>query len=48
MDISGNKSDFDPRAYTAEDLALIEKALKLMLAGGSAPAEPEVILPGDR
>jgi hypothetical protein len=38
---------FDPRAYLEEDLALIEAALKLMLQGGSAPAEPEVIPPGD-
>ncbi len=30
------------------DVAVIEAALKLMLAGGSAPAEPEVIPPGDR
>jgi hypothetical protein len=39
---------FDPRAYTPEDLAIIEQGLKLMLAGRSAPAEPEVIAPGDR
>ena len=39
---------FEPRAYNPADLAVIEQALRLMLAGGSAPAEPEVILPGDR
>ena len=38
---------FDPRAFNERDLAVIEAALKLMLAGGSAPAEPEVIPPGD-
>ena len=38
---------FDPRAYNPADLAVIEAALRLMLAGGSAPAEPEVIAPGD-
>jgi hypothetical protein len=39
---------FNPRDYTPEQLAVIEAALKLMRAGGSAPAEPEVIPPGDR
>jgi len=39
---------FDPRAYNPADLAVIESALRLMVAGGSAPAEPEVIAPGDR
>ena len=39
---------FDPRAFNERDLAVIEAALKLMLAGGSAPAEPEVLPPGDR
>ncbi len=37
------RQKFDPRSYTPQDLALIDAALKLMLAGGSAPAEPEVI-----
>ena len=37
----------NPRAYSTEDLALIERALKLMLAGRSADQEPEVIPPGD-
>ena len=36
---------FDPRAYTPEDLAVIEQALKLTLAGASTPTEPEVIPP---
>jgi len=43
-----SKAAFDPRAFNERDLAVIETALKLMLAGGSAPAEPEVIAPGDR
>ena len=34
------KPPFDPRAYNPADLAVIEAALRLMLAGGSAPAEP--------
>ena len=38
-----SKAAFDPRAYNPADLAVIEAALKLMLAGGSAPAEPEAI-----
>src|SRR5215472_14421026 len=29
------KPAFDPRAYNAEDLAVIESALRLMVAGGS-------------
>ena len=44
------RQKFDPRAYTPEDLAVIEAGLKLMQAGrseGMAP-EPEVIPPGDR
>jgi hypothetical protein len=37
------------RAYSPEDLALIETALKLMLACGSADREAEVIAStGDR
>jgi hypothetical protein len=40
---SADRPAFDPRAYSAEDLAVIEAALKLMLQGGSAPAEAEVI-----
>jgi hypothetical protein len=40
------RSIFNPRAYRPADLAVIEAALKLMRAGGSAPAEPEVIPPG--
>ena len=43
-----DKDTFNPRAYTPEDLAVIEQASKLIVAGGSAPAEPEVIPPGDR
>ena len=39
---------FDPRAYSPADLAVIEKALRLMRAGGSAPAEAEVIKQGAR
>ena len=39
---------FDPCGYTPEDLTVIEAARKLTVAGGSAPAEPEVIPPGDR
>jgi hypothetical protein len=39
---------FDPRAYTPEDLAVIEAALKLMLAGGSAGRGAEVIQQGAR
>jgi hypothetical protein len=42
-----SKAAFDTRAYSEADLAVIEAALKLMVAGGSAPAEPEVIPPGD-
>jgi hypothetical protein len=30
--------EFDPRAYTPEDLAQVERALKLMVVGGSMPA----------
>ena len=37
----------DPRAYGPEDLSIIEQGLRLMLAGGSAAAEPEVIAAGD-
>jgi hypothetical protein len=33
---------------TPEELAVIEQALKLIVAGGSTPAEPEVIAPGAR
>jgi hypothetical protein len=43
-----SKPAFDPRAYTSADLAVIEAALRLMLAGGSADREAEVIPPGDR
>src|SRR5262249_53346491 len=39
---------FEPRAYTPEDLAVIEQALKLTLAGASTPTEPDVIPPGAR
>ena len=42
-----NKPPFDPRAYNPADLAVIEAALRLMVAGGSAAAEPEVIAPSD-
>ena len=42
------KLAFDPRAYSEEDLSIIEQSLRLMLAGGSAPAEPKVIPRGDR
>ena len=31
------------RAFNERDLAVIELALRLMLQGGSAPAEPEMI-----
>ena len=44
---SDDRPAFDPRAYNAADLAVIETALKLMVAGRSASAEPEVIAPGD-
>ena len=40
--------NFNPRAFNERDLAVIEQGLRLQLAGGSAPAEPEVIPPGDR
>jgi hypothetical protein len=43
-----NRGSFNPRAYSPEDLAIIEAALLLMRQGGSAPTEPEVIPPGDR
>jgi hypothetical protein len=39
---------FDPSAYTPADLQLIEAALKLMVQGGSAPAEPEMLPPRER
>jgi hypothetical protein len=39
---------FEPRACTPEDLAVIERALKLTLAGASTPPEPELIPPGAR
>jgi hypothetical protein len=42
------RQKFDPRAYTPQDLAVIEAGLRLQLAGRSTPAEPEVIAPGDR
>lgn len=48
-----DKPAFDPRAYTTQDLAVIEAALRLMLQGGSADAtataaaEGEVLPPGD-
>jgi hypothetical protein len=44
---AGRGPSFDPRAYTPEDPAVIEAALKLMLAGRSAPAERGLIPPGD-
>ncbi len=37
----GSLPAFNPRDYTPEQLAVIEAALRLMKAGGSAPAEPE-------
>jgi hypothetical protein len=43
-----SKLRFDPRAYSAADLAIIEAGLRLQLAGRSAQAEPEVIPPGER
>ena len=46
--LSLTRQKFDPRSYTPQDLALIERALKLMLAGRSADREPELIPPGDR
>jgi hypothetical protein len=42
-----SKLRFDPRMYSAADLAIIEAGLRLQLAGRSAPAEPEVIPAGD-
>jgi hypothetical protein len=42
-----SKAAFDPRQFNEPDLAVIEAAVKVMLAGGSAPAEPEVIPAGD-
>ena len=42
------KPAFDPRVYNPADLAAIGSALKLMLAGGSAAADAEVMPPGDR
>ena len=44
---NADRPAFDPRAYGPEDLSIIEQGLRLMLAGGSAPAEPEVTPPGD-
>ena len=44
---SADRSAFNPRAYTPADLAVIEAALKLMVQGGSAAAEQELIPPGD-
>jgi hypothetical protein len=41
-------SSFDPRRYTPAELEVIEAGLRMMLTGGSAPAGPEVIAPGDR
>ena len=41
------RQKFDPRRYSAEDLAVIEAGLRLQLAGRSTPAEPEVVAPGD-
>jgi hypothetical protein len=41
------RQKFDPRAYSPADLAVIEAALLLMRQGGSAPAEPKLIPPGD-
>jgi hypothetical protein len=46
-ELSDKRLTFNPRAYSPADLAVIEAALKLMRAGGSAPAEPEVIPPSD-
>jgi hypothetical protein len=43
-----SKPAFDPRNFNERDLAVIEAALKLMVQGGSTPAEPELIPPGDR
>ena len=45
---NADRPAFNPRAYSAADLAVIEAGLKLMLAGGSAPPEPEVSPPSDR
>jgi hypothetical protein len=42
------RSAFDPRQFNERDLAAIELGLRLMVQGGSAPAELEVIPPGDR
>ena len=40
---------FDPRAYSAEDLSILEQGLRLMLAGrSSVPDEPQVIPPADQ
>jgi hypothetical protein len=46
-DLEDRKLKFDPRAYSDEDLAIIEQGLRLTLAGGSAGREAEVIAPGD-
>ena len=38
---------FDPRAYSAEDLAVIEAGLRMMLTGGSAAPKAEIVPPSD-
>jgi hypothetical protein len=43
-----NKSSFDPRRYTEEELEVIEAGLRMTLTGGSAPAGPAVIPPHNR
>jgi hypothetical protein len=45
---SEDKDTFNPRGYSLEELALIERALELMLAGQSAGREPEAIPPDER
>jgi hypothetical protein len=45
LDEQKERSSFNPRAYSAEDLAVIEAGLLLMKQGGSR--EAEVIAPGD-
>jgi hypothetical protein len=39
---------FDPRAYSAEDLAVIEAGLRMMLTGGSAAPKAEIVAPSGR
>jgi hypothetical protein len=41
-------SSFDPRCYTEEELEVIEAGLRMMLTGGSATPETEIVLPSGK